>query len=200
MNVYDWVKDLASSSPAPGGGGASALAGALAAALGSMVANLTTGKKKYAAYQQDIERILEETALLTDKLYALIQRDEEAFVPLSKAYGIPKDDPARGEVMEAALRTAAEPPMEILMVLAELPPILEELLEKGSRLAVSDVGCAATFCASAAEGALLNLFVNTRLMADKVYAEALNEKAAELEQRIHTRCNRVYLAVKEGLR
>ena len=200
MNVYDWVKDLASSSPAPGGGGASALAGALAAALGSMVANLTTGKKKYAAYQQDIERILEETALLTDKLYALIQRDEEAFVPLSKAYGIPKDDPARGEVMEAALRTAAEPPMEILLALAELPPILEELLEKGSRLAVSDVGCAATFCASAAEGALLNLFVNTRLMADKVYAEALNEKAAELEQRIHTRCDRVYLAVKEGLR
>ena len=200
MNVYDWVKNLASSSPAPGGGGASALVGALAAALGSMVANLTTGKKKYAAYQQDIERILEETALLTDKLYGLIQKDEEAFVPLSKAYGIPKDDPARGEVMEAALRTAAEPPMEILMALAELPPILEELLEKGSRLAVSDVGCAATFCASAAEGALLNLFVNTRLMADKVYAEALNEKAAELEQRIHTRCNRVYLAVKEGLR
>ncbi len=200
MNVYDWVKNLASSSPAPGGGGASALVGALAAALGSMVANLTTGKKKYAAYQQDIERILEETALLTDKLYALIQRDEEAFVPLSKAYGIPKDDPARGEVMEAALRTAAEPPMEILMALAELPPILEELLEKGSRLAVSDVGCAATFCASAAEGALLNLFVNTRLMADKVYAEALNEKAAELEQRLHARCDRVYLAVKEGLR
>ena len=200
MNVYDWVKNLASSSPAPGGGGASALVGALAAALGSMVANLTTGKKKYAAYQQDIERILEETALLTDKLYGLIQKDEEAFVPLSKAYGIPKDDPARGEVMEAALRTAAEPPMEILMALAELPPILEELLEKGSRRAVSDVGCAATFCASAAEGALLNLFVNTRLMADKVYAEALNEKAAELEQRIHTRCNRVYLAVKEGLR
>ena len=121
-------------------------------------------------------------------------------MPLSKAYGIPKDDPARGEVMEAALRTAAEPPMEILMALAELPPILEELLEKGSRLAVSDVGCAATFCASAAEGALLNLFVNTRLMADKVYAEALNEKAAELEQRLHTRCDRVYLAVKEGLR
>ena len=176
------------------------MVGALAAALGSMVANLTTGKKKYAAYQQDIERILEETALLTDKLYALIQKDEEAFVPLSKAYGIPKDDPARGEVMEAALRTAAEPPMEILMALAELPPILEELLVKGSRLAVSDVGCAATFCASAAEGALLNLFVNTRLMADKVYAEALNEKAAELEQRIHTRCDRVYLAVKEGLR
>ena len=139
MNVYDWVKDLASPSPAPGGGGASALAGALAAALGSMVANLTTGKKKYAAYQQDIERILEETACLTDRLYGLIKKDEEAFLPLSKAYGIPKEDPARGEVLEAALRIAAEPPMEMLAALAELPPILEELLEKGSRLAVSDV-------------------------------------------------------------
>lgn len=199
MNVYDWVKDLASSSPAPGGGGASALAGALAAALGSMVANLTTGKKKYTAYQQEIERILEETAVLTDRLYALIKKDEEAFLPLSRAYGIPKDDPARGEVLEAALRIAAEPPMELLVALAQLPPILEELLEKGSRLAVSDVGCAATFCASAAKGALLNLFVNTRLMADKTYASEQNGRAALLEQEIRTRCEKVYQTVKEGL-
>lgn len=199
MNVYDWVKDLASASPAPGGGGASALTGALAAALGSMVANLTTGKKKYAAYQQDIERILEKTAALTDRLYGLIQKDEEAFLPLSRAYGIPKEDPARGEVLEAALRIAAEPPMELLAALAQLPPILEELLEKGSRLAVSDVGCAATFCASAAQGALLNLFVNTRLMADKTYASEQNGRAALLEQEIRTRCENVYRAVKEGL-
>lgn len=199
MNVYDWVKDLASASPAPGGGGASALAGALAAALGSMVANLTTGKKKYAAYQQDIERILEETACLTDRLYGLIKKDEEAFLPLSKAYGIPKEDPARGEVLEAALRIAAEPPMEMLAALALLPPILEELLEKGSRLAVSDVGCAATFCASAAKGALLNLFVNTRLMADQEYALEQNGRAVLLEQEIRTRCENVYRAVKEGL-
>ena len=199
MNVYDWVKDLASASPAPGGGGASALAGALAAALGSMVANLTTGKKKYAAYQQDIERILEETAALTDRLYGLIKKDEEAFLPLSKAYGIPKEDPARGEVLEAALRSAAEPPMEMLAALAELPPILEELLEKGSRLAVSDVGCAATFCASAAQGALLNLFVNTRLMADQEYALEQNGRAVLLEQEIRTRCENIYKAVKEGL-
>lgn len=199
MNVYDWVKDLASASPAPGGGGASALAGALAAALGSMVANLTTGKKKYAAYQQDIERILEETACLTDRLYGLIKKDEEAFLPLSKAYGIPKEDPARGEVLEAALRIAAEPPMEMLAALALLPPILEELLEKGSRLAVSDVGCAATFCASAAQGALLNLFVNTRLMADQEYALEQNGRAVLLEQEIRTRCENVYRAVKEGL-
>ena len=199
MNVYDWVKDLASASPAPGGGGASALAGALAAALGSMVANLTTGKKKYAAYQQDIERILEETAALTDRLYGLIKKDEEAFLPLSKAYGIPKEDPARGEVLEAALRIAAEPPMEMLAALAELPPILEELLEKGSRLAVSDVGCAATFCASAAQGALLNLFVNTRLMADQEYALEQNGRAVLLEQEIRTRCENIYKAVKEGL-
>lgn len=199
MNVYDWVKDLASPSPAPGGGGASALAGALAAALGSMVANLTTGKKKYAAYQQDIERILEKTAALTDRLYGLIKKDEEAFLPLSKAYGIPKEDPARGEVLEAALRIAAEPPMEMLAALALLPPILEELLEKGSRLAVSDVGCAATFCASAAQGALLNLFVNTRLMADQEYALEQNGRAVLLEQEIRTRCENVYRAVKEGL-
>ena len=172
---------------------------ALAAALGSMVGHLTDGKKKYAAYQQDIERLMAETAILTDKLFALIGKDADAFVPLSKAYGIPKEDPSRGEVLESALRVAAEPPMEILETLAELPSVLEELLEKGSRLAISDVGCSATFCASASQGALLNLLVNTRLMADKDYAAAQNAKAEALDAEIRSRCEAVYARVKEAL-
>lgn len=199
MELYNWVKDLSSASPAPGGGGASALVGALAAALGSMVGHLTDGKKKYAAYQQDIERLMAETAILTDKLFTLIGKDADAFVPLSKAYGIPKEDPSRGEVLEAALRVAAEPPMEILETLSELPSVLEELLEKGSRLAISDVGCSATFCASASQGALLNLLVNTRLMADKDYAAAQNAKAEALDAEIRSRCEAVYAQVKEAL-
>jgi formiminotetrahydrofolate cyclodeaminase len=169
-----WINDLASSAPAPGGGGASALVGAVAASLGRMVGCLTDGKKKYAAYQADIERIMADTDDLKNRLYALIQADADAFVPLSAAYGIPKDDPTRTEKLESALRVAAEPPMAMLETLAELPPILEELCEKGSRLAISDVGCAATFASAAASGALLNLFVNTRLMQDKVYAAEQN--------------------------
>lgn len=199
MEQKVWIEELASGAPTPGGGGASALVGAVASALGSMVANLTSGKKKYAAYQRDIERILCETAVLTERLYGLIQADADAFAPLAAAYGIPKEEPTRAERLEAALHVAAEPPMEILRTLAGLPPILEELLEKGSKLAVSDVGCAAAFCAAAANGAILNLYVNTRLMQERVYAETQNKKAAEIEKEIITRCNAILDRVKEGM-
>ncbi len=199
MELFDWLAELSSASPAPGGGGASALVGAVASALGSMVANLTSGKKKYAEYQQDIERILRETASLTDRLYGLIAADAEAFVPLSAAYGIPKDDPTREERLESALRVAAVPPMEMLCTLAELVPILEELLQKGSRLAISDVGCAAVFGASAAKGALLNLYVNTKLMCDREYAAEQNKKAEALETDIASRLASVYEQVKESM-
>lgn len=199
MELQTWLTELSSSAPAPGGGGASALVGAVASALGSMVANLTSGKKKYAVYQSDIERILNQTAALTDRLHGLIAADAEAFVPLAAAYGIPKDDPARTERLESALRVAATPPMEMLCTLWELVPILEELTEKGSRLAISDVGCAAVFCGSAAKGALLNLLVNTKLMTDRGYASEQNAKAASMEQDIASRCAAVYERVREGM-
>lgn len=199
MELLAWLSELSSSSPAPGGGGASALVGAVASSLGSMVANLTSGKKKYAEYQQDIERILEQTADLTNRLHGLIAADAEAFVPLAAAYGIPKDDPTRTERLETALRVAAVPPMEMLVTLSELVPILEELSQKGSKLAVSDVGCAAAFGASAAKGALLNLYVNTKLMTDRGYADAQNKKAEALETDIASRLASVYECVKESM-
>lgn len=199
MQQQEWIKALASAAPTPGGGGASALVGSVAAALGSMVANLTVGKKKYAAYQADLERLLAETGALSDKLYELIRADADAFAPLAEAYGIPKDDPRRAQVLESALQTALTPPLEMLRTLAALPPLLEELCEKGSRLAVSDVGCAAAFCASAMNGAMLNLLVNTRLLQDRQLASALNAEAEALLQNGVERCNAVLAQVKEGL-
>lgn len=199
MEMREWIKTLESSAPTPGGGGASALVGAVAAALGGMVANLTTGKKKYAAYQADIERLIGETEVLTGELYDLMQADADAFAPLAAAYGIPKEDPSRGETLEKALHLAAEPPLAILRALSRLPSILEELCEKGSRLAVSDVGCAAAFGASALSGALLNLLVNTRLMQDRAYASALEQEATRLEQENKVRLNAVYAAVLKEL-
>lgn len=200
MEMREWVQTLSSNAPTPGGGGASALVGAVAAALGAMVANLTTGKKKYAAYQTDIERLIGETEALSGELYGLMQADADAFAPLAAAYGIPKEDPSRGETLESALRVAAEPPMAMLRSLSRLPSMLEELCEKGSKLAISDVGCAAVFGASALSGALLNLLVNTRLMKDRAYADALEKEASELEEVSKKRLNAVYDKVLEGLR
>ena len=197
--IHDFLIALSSKAPTPGGGGASALIGAIGASLGSMVANLTSGKKKYAAFQPDIERILGETAALRDELEALIARDAEAFAPLAAAYGIPKDAPGRDETLEAALHAAAEVPLDIVKTVCRVLPILEELMEKGSKLAVSDVGCAAAFGASAAKGALLNLYVNTKLMTDRGYADAQNKKAEALETDISSRLASVYELVKESM-
>ena len=93
-----FIENLSSVAPVPGGGGAAALMGGVASALCSMVANLTTGKKKYIDYEEDIQDVLKKTKILNDEILELIEEDAKAFEPLSKAYSIPKDDPTRDEV------------------------------------------------------------------------------------------------------
>ena len=104
---------LSSKAPVPGGGGASALVGAVGSSLASMVGNLTVGKKKYADVEDEVKALMEDAEGIRCELLKLIDADAEAFEPLSKAYGIPKDDPTRAEVMENALVTACTPPMDI---------------------------------------------------------------------------------------
>ena len=165
---------LASKSPVPGGGGASAIVGALSAALCSMAGNFTLGKKKYADVEDDIKIILDKAESLRIKLLELVDRDAKAFEPLSQAYSIPKDNPERDEILEHALLNACEVPLKIIEVCAEVIKILEEMCEKGSKLLISDVGCGAYLCRAAMESAALNVFVNTSLLKNK-------ENAAEIE-------------------
>ena len=127
LSIDRFCEELYSARPIPGGGGASALIGAMAASLAGMVGNLTTGKKKYAEYQADIERILRDSDALRLKMSALIEKDAEVFEPLSKAYGIPKDEPGRDEILEKALKTASDAPMEIVRTAAEVMALIEEL-------------------------------------------------------------------------
>ena len=198
--MEQFLTALSGASPTPGGGGAAALAGALAASLASMVASLTSGKKKYAAYQAEIEDILARTAALRDALYSFIARDAEAFEPLSRAYGIPKGTPGREEVLEAALHAAAETPLALLETLCALPPICERLLTAGSRLAVSDAGCAAALCRAAAECAALNVYINTKLMRDADLARALNTRTDAALAQIGASCTEVYDAVRRTVK
>ena len=106
-SVREFVNETASSAPVPGGGGVSALVGALGIALGDMVGELTTGKKKYADVEEDIKRLMKEAQSLKEEFLKLVDADAEAFAPLARAYGMPKDEPGRDEIMEDALRTAA---------------------------------------------------------------------------------------------
>ena len=179
-NVDKFLETLASKAPAPGGGGAAALCGAVGVALGNMVGNLTIGKKKYADVQEDIKALNEKAEELRAEFLALIDADAEAFGPLSRAYGIPKDDPARAEVMEAALLAAVQPPLEIMRLCVKALDLIAEYAQKGSALAVSDAGCAAAMTRAACEAAALNVFVNTKSMADRDAADKMNAETGSL--------------------
>ncbi|WP_010243154.1 cyclodeaminase/cyclohydrolase family protein [Acetivibrio cellulolyticus] len=200
MQLDDFIKTLSSSSPVPGGGGASALIGAIGVSLCSMVANLTSGKKKYAEYQSDIEQIIVRTQASIDKLLGLIQRDAEVFEPLSKAYGIPKEEPNRNEILENALVLACSVPLEILNEVANVLDVVEQLLEKGTKLAVSDVGVAASACKCAMEGAVMNVYINTKLMKNREYALKINADAEKILEDGIDRCSKIYRQITEELR
>ena len=173
-SVAEFTELLASKAPVPGGGGASALVGAIGIALGDMVGELTVGKKKYAAVEEDVKALMAKAQDLRVRLLACVNKDAEAFEPLSRAYGIPKDDPARDEVMEACLRDAAAPPLEILDLCCEAIDLQREFADKGSVLAVSDAATGVVFCWSAMYGAAVNVKVNTKAMKDKEYAGKIN--------------------------
>ena len=172
-----FLSELSSNAPVPGGGGASAAVGAFAAALGMMVTNLTIGKKKYADYEEEVKAVRDRLEGLRDQLIDLVDGDAVAFEPLSKAYSIPKDDPERDTIMENALYEASVVPMSIMETALAAAKELEVLVEKGSKLAVSDVGVGILFAQAAIEGASLNVYINTKSMKDRERAAALDAKA-----------------------
>ena len=172
-----FLSELSSNAPVPGGGGASAAVGAFAAALGMMVTNLTIGKKKYADYEEEVKAVRDRLEGLRDQLIDLVDGDAVAFEPLSKAYSIPKDDPERDTIMENALYEASVVPMSIMETVLAAAKELEVLVEKGSKLAVSDVGVGILFAQAAIEGASLNVYINTKSMKDCERAAALDAKA-----------------------
>ena len=168
--TYDFIERLSTKEPVPGGGGAGALMGATAAALCSMVANLTSGKKKYAEYQSDIERIIRNMNYEIKVFLALINKDAEGFYPLSRAYSIPKDEPGREQTLEQALVLAAQTPFEILKECDKL-------------LAA---------CRAAADSAAMNVYANTSLMKKREYADELNEKTMAYQRQCRDVCDKVY--------
>ena len=171
---------LAAKESVPGGGGAAALVGALGVALGSMVGNFTTGKKRYADVEDDIRRMLADGEAIRLTLLELVEEDAAAFYPLSQAYGIPKEDPTRAQVLEDATKNACAAPVEMMRQIARAIKLLEEMGEKGSRMLLSDVGCGALLCRAALEAASLNVFVNTKTLADRAFAESVEAECDAL--------------------
>lgn len=200
----DFVEILSTKAPVPGGGGASALVGAIGTALGNMVGSLTVGKKKYADVEADIIALKEKADALQKDFLHLVEEDARVFEPLSKAYGMPKDTEEekaeKARVMEIVLKDACSVPMEIMKKCCEAIDIIEEFAEKGSMIALSDAGVGAAFCKAALLGASLNVFINTKSMADREYAEALNRQAEEMIATYSAKADTVFESVTNRLK
>jgi formiminotetrahydrofolate cyclodeaminase len=184
LSCVDFTEKLSSKSPTPGGGGAAALAGALGASLCSMVGNLTIGKKKYAAVEEEITALTDKVNEYRKEFLELVGKDAEVFEPLSKAYSLPKETEEekakKDEIMEKALKDACSVPVRIMEACCEVIRLVDEFAEKGSVLAVSDAACAASMLKSALECASLNVYINTKSMKNREAASEINAHANEM--------------------
>ena len=182
--ISEYLEVLSSKAPVPGGGGASALAGALGNALGQMVVNLTVGKKKYAEVEEEMQKYLTDLKNMQQEFLHFSDRDAEVFAPLAECSRLPSATPEEKEhkdaVMEEKLLDASMVPVEIMEKSLELLEILDVLADKGSRMAVSDVGVAVQFTRTALLGAVMNVYINTKSMKNREKAEEINQKAKRM--------------------
>ena len=203
MSSRDFVEVLAGKEPVPGGGGASALAGAIGTALGNMVGSLTVGKKTYADVEEEVTALNEKARQLEADLLALVDADAAVFAPLAEAYGLPRETEEervyKAQVMEKALVAACEVPLEIMEKCCLAIELAEEYAAKGSRLALSDAGVSAALLQAALRGASLNVTINTKSMQDRSVAQAMDARAEGMMEVYLPRAERVFQGVRNEL-
>lgn len=197
--VESFTNELASSSPTPGGGGAAALVGALGISLGNMVGELTVGKPRYAEYEGELRQMMAEAGRIGNELLHLVEEDAEGFKPLAEAYSIPKDNPNRDRILEAATKAACIAPMAMLRACGRAMELIGRFKEIGSRLAISDAGCAAVLCKAAMQAAALNVYINTKSLKDRDYAEELNDEVEELLDNYCDMADEIYEEISDNL-
>lgn len=199
----EFVDVLASKNAVPGGGGAAALVGSIGMALGSMVCNLTIGKKKYAEHEDVIKEILLKANKIEKDLLDMIDKDSECFLPLSKAYGLPKSTSEeikiKEETMENALKLACEVPIDIVKICYEAIKLHEELVDKGSKLALSDIGVGIQCLRAALLSGQLNVLININSIKDEEYVKNIRSEIDELVSKGTKICDEVYAKVEIAL-
>jgi methenyltetrahydrofolate cyclohydrolase len=183
MSVGELLREMASDSPAPGGGSAAALAGAAAGALCAMVARLTLGREKYRAVWPDMEGLRDRAESLRNRLNALIDEDSEAYASVAAARRLPKatqaEREARGAAIAAASLRSARVPLETLTVLQRLAGCAVQALQRGNPACLTDAGSAAALVRAGAMAAAYNVRVNLPDVADPAVREQLRGRAAE---------------------
>lgn len=177
-----FIDELASKAPTPGGGSAAAVIGAQAAALVSMVCNLTIGKPKYAEVEAEMKALLEKSEALRETLTGMIKADVDVFDRLMATYGLPKDSDeekaARSEAIQAALKEATIVPLQCASACAKAIALSRIAAEKGNQGVISDAGVAVMAAYGALKSAALNVYINAGGLKDREFADS---KLAELE-------------------
>lgn len=199
-----YLEALASKAPVPGGGGASAVCGALGVALGEMVGNLTIGKKKYAQWEPEVKECLLRLEAARQEFLFLSEEDARVFEPLSKAYGIKAETEEEKEkkdaYMEECLDQAAQVPLKIMELCGSVMEDVEFLAGNGSRLAVSDAGVGIQFIRAALLGAVMNVYINTKMMKNKERAGELNRRAEALVREKTIQADQIYEIVLKAVK
>ncbi len=182
-SIEQFLDELASRQATPGGGSAAAVMGAQSAALTSMVCNLTIGKPKYAAVEQDMQALLQQSELLREKLTGMIKADVDVFDKLMASYGLPKETDEqkqqRSAQIQRVLKEATIVPLDCAKACAEAIALSRIAADKGNLGVISDAGVAVMAGYSALKSAALNVYINAGSIKDKTFAD---EKLAELEQ------------------
>ncbi len=203
-SVTAFLDSLASSAPAPGGGSVAALSGAMAAALVSMVCNLTIGKQRYADVEAEMRDLLDRAEALRHEMQDLAQADLEAFNRLSAAYKLPRTTEAdiaiRRDAIQASLRRATEVPLRTARTAAAVLPLCPAVAERGNQAAVSDVGVAALLAQAAVRSALLNVEINLRLLEDSIYIRQVRAEVERLTDGLAAESERIVELVASKLK
>jgi len=201
--VEPFLEALASRSATPGGGSAAAIIGAMGASLVSMVCNLTIGKKKYAEVEDEMKDILAKAEALRVKLTAMIEDDVKAFDAVMGTYGMAKETDAERQVREkaiqAALKQATEVPLRCCQAAREVIDLAATASDKGNLNVISDAGVAVLAAYAALRSAALNVFINTRMITDKPFAEAKLKELEALLAGADSATENAYGVVKEKL-
>ena len=191
LTVEGFINETASSSPAPGGGSIAALNAASSAALITMVANLTLGKEKYAAVEEDMKEVAAKAGALKDDFLALIDEDSNAFNKIMAAFKLPKDTDeakkARSAAIQEATKGAALVPFKVGQKANELFALAEEVITKGNQNAISNGAVAAMNARASVRGAFLNVKINLGSIKDGLFVEDLQKKMAEIENEVDAR-------------
>jgi methenyltetrahydrofolate cyclohydrolase len=195
-SIATFLDDLASERPTPGGGGAAAVCGAIGAALVSMVANLTIGKKNYEAVSQDLEAVNAKAQALRAELTGAIEEDVVAFNSVMSAYGLPRateeEKAERTAAIQAALKDATLAPLRAVKACFEVIRLSATVAEKGNLNVISDAGVAALAANAGLRSAALNVFINAEAIKDRDFAEkqiaevnALLAQAEEMTESVY---------------